>query len=282
MPGRRQRLKTPGRAEQQPSGVGGAALRQMRSVRAGDPPRRSARVRRAGLDRDQQPSAASSAPASRLVRAAASRRCARQTGFGRQHRRALEERGRRGQTPAGLRPAGRALEFPGDVLVGPGRGLRPVPGAAVGIGLRVGGLRQRAVHVLSSPEATPSGRPRSAPADGGTAPARRTRAARPRPPAWPPRHRSRAARLPAIPVPGRRAARPPRPAAAAGSAAGRASEPPPEALLDAPRERRRAREPNPPASSAGVRPRAAAPTAPAGCRASRRRSGRGPAHPAAR
>jgi hypothetical protein len=71
------------------------------------------------------------------------------TGFGRQHRRTLEERGRRGQAPARLRAIGRALELLGDVLVGPGRGVSSVPGPAVGIDLRIGDLRQGAVHLMS-------------------------------------------------------------------------------------------------------------------------------------
>jgi hypothetical protein len=70
-------------------------------------------------------------------------------GFGRQQRRALEEGGGGRKAPAHLGSAGRALELLRDLLVGPGRGLSPVPGASVGIGVCVGRLRQRAVDVLS-------------------------------------------------------------------------------------------------------------------------------------
>ncbi len=59
---------------------------------------------------------------------------------GRQRGGAFEERGRRGQPAARLRPAGASLQFGGDVLIGPRCGLGPVPGPAVGIGARIGGL----------------------------------------------------------------------------------------------------------------------------------------------
>ena len=102
------------------------------------------RVERPGLDRDQQPQR-------RVERAGVALGLGRREqalrpagGVGGQRRRALQERGRRGQAAARLRAAGRALELRGDVLVGPGRGLRPVPGAAVGIELRIGDLGQRA------------------------------------------------------------------------------------------------------------------------------------------
>ena len=94
-----------------------------------------------------------------------------------------QERGGGRQAAAGLRPAGRALQLGGDVLVGPDGGVRAVPGAAIGIDVGIGRLGQRAVHAAGARAATPPGRPPSVPADGGTAPARRTRSARPRPPA---------------------------------------------------------------------------------------------------
>ena len=49
----------------------------------------------------------------------------------RQRRRTLEERRRGGQPPAGLRPGGRALQLPGDILIGSRCRLGPVPGAAI-------------------------------------------------------------------------------------------------------------------------------------------------------
>ena len=67
---------------------------------------------------------------------------------GGQQRRTLTERGRGGQAAAALRPARAAFQLRGDLLIGPGRGLRPVPGTPVGIQLRVGGRRQRAVCLL--------------------------------------------------------------------------------------------------------------------------------------
>ena len=226
--------------------------------------------------------ALSNAPACRLARAAASARSARRSGSARQHHRALEERRGRGQAAAGLRPAGRALEFGRDLLVRPGRGLGPVPGPPVRVRHRIGHLRQRAVHLPAGPGPTPTGRPPSAPADAGTAPARRTPTS--------PASAAGARRLSADPQPlgrpphqrpGHRTDRPPPAAAAAGSArAGRraaAGSSPRSGPPAAPRPAARTRPPAPPASA-----RAAARAAPAGCPASRRRSGRGPAHPAAR
>ena len=63
-----------------------------------------------------------------------------------QHRPVQERRGRRHPAP-GLRPARRLLELDGDLLVRPSRGLGPVPGPAIRIGLRIGHLRQRRVHL---------------------------------------------------------------------------------------------------------------------------------------
>jgi len=80
-------------------------------------------------------------------------RC-RQRSFGpprrvrRQRRGALEERGGGGQAAPRLGQVGRPLEFGGYILVGPRRGLGPVPGTAIRVRLRIGGLRQGAVHQL--------------------------------------------------------------------------------------------------------------------------------------
>ncbi len=70
---------------------------------------------------------------------------------GGQQRRTLAERGRGGKSAAALRPAGRALQLRRGVLVRPGGGVGPVPGAAVGIDRRIGGLGQGAVHLLFLP-----------------------------------------------------------------------------------------------------------------------------------
>jgi hypothetical protein len=63
-----------------------------------------------------------------------------------QRRRALEERGRGGQTPACLRPAGRAFQFGGHRLVWPGRGAGQMPGPPVSVGVRIGRLGQSPVR----------------------------------------------------------------------------------------------------------------------------------------
>ena len=61
----------------------------------------------------------------------------------------FEEGGGRGQATPCPSPAGRSLELGGDVLVGPGRSVRKVPGAAVRINVGVGGLREGAVDTLA-------------------------------------------------------------------------------------------------------------------------------------
>ena len=139
-----ERLEASGRAEEQPSGVAAALLLQRdlsaQVLHLGS----LQRVERASLDRDQQTECRVERAGVALRPGSREQALRTASGFGRQHRRALEERGRRGQAPAGLRSAGRALELLGDVLVGPRRGLGPMPGATVGIDLRIGGLRQRA------------------------------------------------------------------------------------------------------------------------------------------
>ena len=66
-------------------------------------------------------------------------------GLGRQDRRRAEERRRRREAPACLRSAGRFLQLGGDVLVEARSRVREMPGAAVGVGLRVGRLGEGAV-----------------------------------------------------------------------------------------------------------------------------------------
>jgi len=135
-----ERLKAPCRAEQQPGGVGAAALVKgdlpAQVLHLGGPQL----IQRAGLDRDQQPqrriqcAGVAFGPGRREQPLRPARR------VGRQQRRTFQERGRRGQPAAILGPARRALELPGDNLVRPRRGLGPVPGPAIGIGGGVGNL----------------------------------------------------------------------------------------------------------------------------------------------
>ena len=99
------------------------------------PRKRSTRARwssssGAGLDRDQQSQCRVERAGVALRPGSREQPLRTASGFGRQHRRALEERGRGGEAPARLRSAGRALEFLGDVLVG--RRARPAPGARRG------------------------------------------------------------------------------------------------------------------------------------------------------
>ena len=197
--------------------------------------------------------AASNAPAWCLACAAASARLRPARGLGRQRGGTFQERGRGRQPSARLSAARRALELGGDVLVEPGRRLGEMPGAAIGIDLGIGRVRQRAMHGLPVLRRGGSVHGR---ADQRVT-KRHARADREQPVGLrpPPGPRSRAARPLATPAPGRRPAPPPRPATAAGSRPG------------APRSRRRklssirpdspgaSSKPNPPASSAGVNPR---------------------------
>ena len=59
-----------------------------------------------------------------------------------------EKGGLRGYAATRVRPAGRALEFHGDLLVGSGCGPRSMPGAAIGITRAVRDLGERAMHDL--------------------------------------------------------------------------------------------------------------------------------------
>ena len=108
-------------------------------------------VQWAGLDRDQQPQGRIQAPGIALGPRRGEQPLRPAAGCGGEQRRPLQERGRRGQPATTLRPARRPFQFRGNVLVRPGRGLGPVPRAAVGIELRIGDLRQGSVHGLPVP-----------------------------------------------------------------------------------------------------------------------------------
>jgi hypothetical protein len=69
--------------------------------------------------------------------------------IGRQRRGAFEKRRCSGEATASLRSGRGTLELRGDVLVGSGLRLRAVPGAAIGIGVGIGCLRQRAVDLAA-------------------------------------------------------------------------------------------------------------------------------------
>ena len=101
-------------------------------------------------------------------------------GLGGQLGRPLQERRRGGQPAAGTRPSGRTLQLGGGLLVGAQHRLRAVPGAPVGVAVRRWHRPARRARG-GGPAAWRPGRPPSAPADGGTAPGRRSSAAR-RPP----------------------------------------------------------------------------------------------------
>ena len=67
----------------------------------------------------------------------------------RQHGRALQEGGGRGEPAARLRSGRRMLELRGDVLVGHGRRLRPVPGASIRVDVRIGRFREGAMGLAA-------------------------------------------------------------------------------------------------------------------------------------
>jgi hypothetical protein len=73
---------------------------------------------------------------------------------------ALQKRCGARQPASGLRPSGRILKLHSDVLVYPSRGLRPVPGPAIRIDLRIGHLR-RAEARLRSPSGSNMNRPKT-------------------------------------------------------------------------------------------------------------------------
>jgi hypothetical protein len=60
----------------------------------------------------------------------------------------LEERGSGRQSSPGLRAPGRALQLGGDLLVWSRRRLGKMPSTAIGVDLRIGRVRQRAMHGL--------------------------------------------------------------------------------------------------------------------------------------
>jgi hypothetical protein len=240
--GRRRWLQPPGALQQQRRGVAAPARDERELGRT-----RSARPAGSSLSGPasamaSRSRAASNAPAWISACAAASARPARRAGSSCQHR-ARCRNARRGQAAARLRPAGRAFELGGDVLIRPGGGLRPVPGAPVGIESAIG----RPPPAPGAPppllsRCRPVGRrahqrmPEPDPGAelGQAVLGRGSRRAAPIPSRAAARHTSA----------GRRSARPPRAAAAAGSR-GQGVDAPPEALLDAARERHRAGQPEP-------------------------------------
>ena len=189
-----------------------------------------------------------------LACAAASARCARRRRVGGQLGRPLQERGRRRDAAARLRPLGRALQLGGDRLVGSGRRVGQVPRAPVGIDVRDRSPRPARGARPAGPATPPRGRRPSARADGGNAPGHRARSAPPPRPA-PPRP---------APIPSSSAARRSRVTSPTGSAAAMSSSCCVSAGSDWTRRRklcsiwlasgRASGSPNPPASSAGVSP----------------------------
>ena len=109
-------------------GPGSLELVKRSRLRRGQQPQR--RIERAGLGRYPRRGQRALRPPGR---------------FERQRGRPFQERGRRRQPAARLRPAGRALQLGSDVLIGPRRRLREVPRPPIGIGARIGRLGEGTV-----------------------------------------------------------------------------------------------------------------------------------------
>ena len=141
-----ERVQAPGRADEQPRRLAGAALVERDLAPQLLDLRRLQRVDRAGLDRDQQLQRRVER-AGVVLRSRRGEQAARAgRGFGRERGRGLEERGGGRDAAARQRAAGRAFQLLGDALVGRGRRLRAMPGAPVRVELRIGGVGQRGVQ----------------------------------------------------------------------------------------------------------------------------------------
>ena len=264
-------LEAARRAQKQAAGVAAAPLLQRDLASQEVDPRPPELVEQPGLDACQQPER--SLQIAGIALGAGGREQALRTvrGLRRERGGALEEGSDGRQSAARLRPPSGTLELCGDVLVGHRRRLRPVPGAAIRIDLRIGCFRQRAVD---SAPLVRLGRPIDRRAnermteDHSDTELQQAFRLRPSPQ---PTRGSRAAGPPATRAPGRpigsAAARSNRRRASPGSRASRRVKLS-SMLAD---NGTAAGSPNPPASSTASA-RAAAPTARAGCRASRRRS----------
>ena len=144
----------------------------------------------------------------------------------------MQERGRGGQAAARLRPAGRALELRGDLLVRSRRGGGQMPRATVGVDAPGRSPPPAPDGPPGVASASLIGRRRSAPADGGRSRALRSRATRPSPRPSAATARSRVARPRARAAADRRPAQPPRAAADVARRRTSALDPTNEALLD--------------------------------------------------
>ena len=173
-----ERFEAPGGIEQQRRSVP-AARADERDLRA--QPLQSARVeaRRAGQAR---PSPATRAP--RPTAAGIELRLRGSQGpppplrgIGRQLGRARQERRSRRHAPARLRPVGRALQLAGHRLVNTQRRVSTMPRPTIGIGIRIGHLRQRRDAQLAARRRQPPGMSRIAPVDAGSGHALRSRPA---------------------------------------------------------------------------------------------------------
>lgn len=141
-----ERLKALGRAEQYPGTIAASALLHRDLPAQGFHLGGLERAEGDGFNRNQQTQRRIQRTSVALGPGRGEQAVHPPDGFRCEHRRALKERGCRGQAPAGPCPAGRPLKFLGDGLVGARHGLGSVPGAAVGIRVRVGGLRQDSVY----------------------------------------------------------------------------------------------------------------------------------------
>ena len=142
-------LEAARRAQKQAAGVAAAPLRQRDLGLQEVDPGVAELPEHLGLDACQQPQRSLQIPRIALGAGRGEQPLRPVRGLRRQRGGALQEGGDRRQPTARLRPSSGTLELARHLLVGDGRRLCPVPGAAIRVELRIGRVRQRAVSFTS-------------------------------------------------------------------------------------------------------------------------------------
>ena len=142
-------LEAARRAQKQAAGVAAAPLLQRDLGSQKVDPGAPELVEHAVLDACQQPERSLQIAGIALRAGGREQALGAVRGLGCERGGALEEGRDSRQSAARLRPSSGTLELCGDVLVGHGRRLRPVPGAPIRVDLRIGRLREGAVDLAS-------------------------------------------------------------------------------------------------------------------------------------